>query len=274
MMTETTHQETQYEDLLTRDGHLTELTLNRFLNGELDAFPQIREHVDTCPVCAQTLDSVRAFDASFAIAPPGPPALTATADEPNVVSLADERRRRAPVAVIVAAAAAVVLALVAWPSGSRSPVGGDDDGIRIKGSGLTLLVFAKSGDNKPRPVTDNDVVHAGDRLGFRISSRDAGFAMIVGVDDEGVAYPAWPQDGARAAFVEASTSARDIDAAILLDDRGASERLALVRCPDSFSWKQAAELLTANRKLSAKPGGTDPLARCVYDDLTLRKEPR
>ena len=53
--------------VLTRDGHLSDLALDRYLAGELDreAAERSRRHIDRCPACARRLDAIQAFDAAF-----------------------------------------------------------------------------------------------------------------------------------------------------------------------------------------------------------------
>lgn len=256
-------------DLFTRDGHVSELTLNRLLARELDddVRAAIEAHLADCGDCSARRDAVERFDTAFAIAPPAPQAAP-------VVSLAEARARRGPAFVLVAAAAAVALVFVfARPEpGPLSP--GADDGIRLKGAELSLTVFAKTADAPPRAVKDGDVVHPGDRLGFQLRSLQDGYAMVVGIDDRGEVYAGWPQSsGGSAKFLPATDAPTDLGVAVRLDDVGARERLIAVRCPTAFGLAAVAKRLKHPTRLQKEPA-QDPLAGCVYDELTLKKQPR
>lgn len=265
-MTEATQPEPS--ELLGRDAHLSELTVNRHLAGELDPASQafVDDHLAGCAPCTARVQAVQQFDAAFSIAPPVAP--------PAVVSLDAERARRAPQIIIglLVAAAAVVLALN-FGGDDRARVSPHDD-IRFKGSDLALEVFAKSGDGRARSVGDGDVVHPGDRLGFKVTSRVDGFAMIVGVDDHGQVYAGWPQQsGGKAEFLAGAPAQRDLESAVRLDHVGDTEVIILVRCDTAFDQEAVAKHLAGPTALQKKPQ-QDPLRGCVYDRVTLKKKPR
>ena len=87
-------------------------------------------------------------------------------------------------AAVLSGAAALLLIVPTTPP----------DDLRVKGGDFALEVFAKDAD-RPREVGDGDVVHPGERLGFRIQG-DGGYVLIMGVDDRADAYPCYPPHGA------------------------------------------------------------------------------
>jgi hypothetical protein len=274
----TERNESKFARLFTRDGHLTELTVNRVVSGELsgDESAQVDEHVAGCEPCAARIEAVRAFDASFSIAPP--PGLGEDDDgSDEVVSLAEEREKRRPTGLIVfgavaAAAAAVLIALNigGGPEPARVQPG---DGIRTKGSSVAMTVFAKSDDGKVRQLGNGDVVHPGDRLGFEVKSTEDGYLLLAGVDSAGQVYPVYPQTDGRAEKVEGTAEKRALEAAIRLDDVGTSERLVAMRCPEGFAFDEAIDALKRQRE-GDEADEEDPFAECVYSEVTLKKEPK
>ena len=59
--------------LLTRDGHLSELTLERELVGELQGHPQgpeVQAHLTECPLCRERHAALGADQAAFDLSPP------------------------------------------------------------------------------------------------------------------------------------------------------------------------------------------------------------
>lgn len=279
----------RYADLLTRDGHLTELTVNRVVSGELsgDQRAGVDEHVAGCSSCAARIEAVQAFDTSFSIAPPPglggdgdaiPTAGLGPAATPEeVVSLDDARKKRRPTGLIVAGvvAAAAAVALVALNVGGPPPARVQpDDGIRTKGPSLAMTVFAKSDDGEVRQLANGDTVHPGDRLGFEVKSTRDGHLLIAGIDSSGQVYPVYPQQGGgEAESVDGSDETRALEAAVRLDDVGTSERLVAMRCPENFALDDAQDVLESPRE-GEEPVGEDLFAECVYSEVTLKKEPK
>ncbi len=223
-------------DLLTRDGHLTELSLERYLAGEVVS-DEIQAHIDVCDVCAQRLESMRKDAASFIGRPPSPP-----------------QRSLAPVYGALLAAAAAVAIYVAIPQGDGS---GNErepgtswvepaEYFRVKGS-LNVEFFL----NRSEVVTkakDDDAVYAGDRVGFRVSTPTAGHLMIAGIDGKGEAYLCYPQDnGGRSKAFGPTKSLTTLDQAIVLDEILGREDLVAVFCEDAIEFQQVAGALKGLR---------------------------
>ncbi|MEZ4468639.1 MAG: hypothetical protein R3F43_30415 [bacterium] len=192
------------EGVLRRDGHATDLALERLHAGELSA-TDFGDHLDTCALCRDRLQALAGFEVPAARAP---------------------RARLAPwIAVGLAAAAAVVLLVRTGPA----PVVDEDPGFRAKG-GFDLEVFVHDGVRQ-RPAADGEVVHPGDRLGFRLHVPEARQVLIAGVDAAGEVYLCHPQRGAGAsAAFGPTTGPTDVGEAVRLDDRLGTEQIIGLAC--------------------------------------------
>jgi len=255
-----------------RDGHLTERAVNRWLAGEFggDDATFVREHLVECSRCNERVEAVRAFDRSFEIAPSAAVRAAARVGAAPVVSLDARRTKQRVAAIILAVGMAAGIALVVSQSGpgpARVEPGVDDE-VRFKGGGLALDVFAHDGQ-KTRPLHQGDVVHPGERLGFRVTSREGGWLLVLGVDEAGQVYPVHPPDG-NAAFVDAGTDKHDLESAVRLDDVGSKERIVAARCPLRFALGEIGEVVKGATSLRTAPG-EDRWAQCVYHETTLRK---
>lgn len=155
-MTQPPNSPTPRSDLFRRDGHVTELALDRYRLGELDAdaTAEVDAHLDGCAECAAMHDRLVAFDADFLNRTPMPDfgALAAAKaaeapqpaqDAPQARPMRDaqprpervqaQRARQAGRArwgralgyIAVAAAAAVIALVAAWSLGGDTPQGAD-----------------------------------------------------------------------------------------------------------------------------------------------------
>lgn len=278
----------ELSDLLTREGHLTELTLNRLVAGELSAGQQtyVEEHADACAECEARRGAVSQFDSAASFSPSAAVLAAAEAGDAAdrgsgaVVDLGEARSKRrggmlGAAGLVLAAAAALFLVvnLSQKPEPTITPNETIDDGIRLKGAGLSLEVYAKGDGEKPRAVGNGDVVRPGDRLGFRITSREDGYMMIVGADDSGEMYPVYPAGSRRAKFLAGEQTSRELEAAIRLDDAGRHERLVLARCPAAFEIRDLGPFFKGAPDAVQRPS-EDRMTDCVYDDVVLTKKPR
>lgn len=228
--------------MIGRSGHLTDLAIDRYLHGELGDAAD--EHLGGCEACRRRVDEARAFDAAVVVLPPR-----------------GKRARWWPAAVAgaVAAAAAVVLAVGSGGSGPRG------DGLRAKGGAFHVEVHAHDGARSRRLAT-GDAVRPGERLGFRVQARDAGYLLIVGHDARDHLYVCYPQDtrGA-AARVEPAARPRAVDQAVRLDDVPGRESIHAVFCPRPFTLADVAP---------ASGSGPPSLpAGCTRQIYELEKQP-
>lgn len=231
-----------------RDGHLSDLGLEHVLDGTpLDGSDA---HLAACQACAARLAAAEAVELPVRMAPSMP---SSVQDPPARGSAANR-----PWIAVGLAVAAVLLLVLAWPA--RRPVGADD-GIRLRGDGLSLQVFRDAGDTSER-LRDGDRVHPGDRLGFRVRTRDGGHLLVVGLDDADVPYVCYPQDqGGRAVQVGPSSGPRALPEAVRVDGSGTAERLHAVLCERPFDLEDVRDALIEGEV----PEG------CLVDVVTLVK---
>lgn len=231
-------------DWLTRDGHLTDLSLERHLAGEID----VAAHLDGCALCRDRWAALEADEAAVVLRPPA-----------RVTPPTGNGGRLMLFGGLLAAAAAVVF-FVLRPAGTvGDPI---DDGVRLKGS-FAFEVHAHDG-SRSRQVLDGDAVAAGERLGFRVKTSAAGHLLVLGRDGSGETWLAWPQQGGgQSAPFGPAVSARDLGEAVRLDTTPGDERLQAVLCEAPVTQAQVAPLLAR--------GETPP--GCRLRALTVRKAP-
>ena len=232
-----------------RDGHLTDLALDALVeDGSLEG---TEAHLASCAVCRERLEAAQAVEL-----PPMDLPLPSSLQAPPPTPTAANR----PWAMLALVAAAAVALLVAGTQLAPR----ETDGIRIKGSGLTLQVFRDEGARSER-LRDGDTVAAGDRLGFRVRHRDEGHLMVLGIDGRDEAYLCYPQhrDG-DAEPVDAAPNAVQLPEAIRMDATPGTETLIAVVCDVPFTFDAMADALKADDL----PDG------CVLDEVALEKEER
>lgn len=224
---------------MTRDGHLSVLSLERHLAGEIDA----SAHLSECATCAARWDALQADAAGPSLRPPVAP--TATPRWPIYGGL-------------LAAAAAIVFFVMRLTTG---PID-DGDGIRLKGD-FALEVHAHDG-TRSRQVLDGDTVTAGERLGFRVKSTCGGHLLILGRDAKGEAWLAYPQQGGgKSAPFGPAKAMQDLKQAVQLDAAPGDERLDALLCDAPIDQATAAPILAR--------GAVPPT--CRLRQVTLRKKP-
>ena len=292
-------QNTALAHLFTRDGHVSELTYDRWQAGELADEEQaaVGTHTERCPGCAAMVKSLHDFDAKIheRIVPPGEfrrPERIAPNETPDLgrhrgslptQDRSGPRRRGASFGgwsrrllagglSLAAAAAAAILVINMNSADVTSPSG--DDGIRIKGTHLSLEVFVDRA-GEPHGLVSGEQVHPGERLGFRVQSRVPGHIMIVGVDDKNQGYLCYPQKRHGEASQTKSMKERvTLGEAVRLDDTLGKERLLLVQCEDSFTFEDIQDDLSGK----AKDAGEGPLPAlregCAQKEVLLVKVPR
>ena len=244
------------EDLMTQDGHLTELSLNRYIQGELerDVENAVRLHLETCARCSELYHNVLAFDEELRDSPlfaqipdfeAAPPSVTAAKPEPPLRThrLAARRSRWGRKHAFWTAAAALLIAVLAYAvlgeeaNELLSPTtrsGEVIDDIRIKGGGLGFQIHLKRASGSVE-LGAGSAVHPGDRLAFTVSPLDAGFMAIVGVDREHNAYICSPADGV-AVWVEEGRKSVQLPGSVEMDALLGKERILALHCPKSFSF--------------------------------------
>ncbi len=256
---------------LTRDGHLSDLTIDRYLGepaGDLHA--AVDAHAEGCSICRERIVTVRRFDAGNSIAPRWP----ATMDGPGatVVQLVPRRdwrpnRRWAAAAGLLAAAASLVLL-------TRVGVGPDETDVwRSKGGPFDLEVWVHDGE-RARLVVSGDVVHPQDRVGFRLDLREGGHILIIGVDGQGQAYVGYPQGlKGQSERVSATPEPMVLDEALRFDGILGLERIVGLFCPSEVAMSNFANRLQElSQKLPASTALPLLVQGCRQKETILRKE--
>ncbi|MEE2787747.1 MAG: hypothetical protein VX589_10440 [Myxococcota bacterium] len=228
------------KDLLTRDGHLSDLSLERILGGEIP--PDVADgHLADCPECQRRLAALRAHQATY-LSPP----LRLPRPQPRGPWL---------IPAIVAAAAVVFYLSLGQQPLSEINEGGlvpsyPEDTYRIKG-GLNVEFFVKRGSSVQK-LKDGDVVHPGDRLGFRTATVSDGHLMIVGVDGQREPYLCFPQqNGGRSSPVQSNRSMVTLDEAVVFDDVLGREDIVAIFCENGFQFTELRDALKAGARPSS-----------------------
>lgn len=265
---------------LARDGRLTDLTISRFLAGELsDA--EVASIAPQLEAEAGRVDSIRAE-----LAAPLPP-LPAMASEDNVITFPQqpetlERPASSSEDNVVAfprriwgvvggmLAAAVVLFAV-WPAAPE--VGGvdlDRDTIRFRGQ-LSMEVMRNVPGVGVQPLPSGSEAAAGDQLGFVVSGPEPGYLMLLGSDGRQQVYPIYLTDDRRARAFDGGRQA--LPAAIALDGTPGTERLIAVFCAAPFVY---ADVVGPLRRATDELSSTEDVGLlregCSQDEVRLQKE--
>ena len=154
------------------------------------------------------------------------------------------------------------------------------DRTTIKGGTLTFQVHlaAKPGETETRMVTTGDKVHAGDRAGFRVQAKHDGWLLVLGKDDQGAPYVAYPQATGKPAKQVATDGLVTLPEAIEFDDVLGNERLVAFFCPEPFTSEAASQALAEDALSNAALSNAAAVAGfqdgCTLRDVKLVKQPR
>lgn len=257
---------TQGHGLFDREGHLSELGLHHVVAEELEgeAAARVEAHLGSCAGCAARLEALRAEAAS-----PLPPLRLNAAPEAANSPPPDERPRTredrwAPWFAVASALVAAAVALVVLPTPS-------EDEFRARSASLSLEVWREAAGGAER-LQDGDAVRPGDRLGFRVSSSDPGFLLVLGRDGAGTVYPVWPPQPEEAADFAAAPQGAQLEVSLVLDATPGEERLVAFRCPRQPLRDEVENRL---REAAAAPGQdlAEIYSRCAQSEVRLVKAP-
>ncbi|MFN3197180.1 MAG: hypothetical protein ACE366_02010 [Bradymonadia bacterium] len=268
-------------DLLTWDGHLTDLTIERVLCADLNAQEQavVRTHVQRCDDCAADLQAIAEdeglSDASLvSLLGEADTASTAKASAPPATT--QGKILAFPTVVLSSLALAAAAALVLWITPGGQPTTGQpidpslSDHIVLKGTDFEWEVHIHDGSSAQR-ARHNQHVRPGDRVGFKVLSRKGGHLAILGVDASGATYVGYPQGKARSAPLSAAKALSDLPDALRFDSAGDHERLVALLCPAPFSLEEAQRRL-GERAHTTSDAPTPLIWRqCDQKELRLRK---
>ena len=217
-----------------------------------EAGSPIAPHLSSCDRCRARLDEMRRLGDEF----------RREVYPVTVDAVVARPRSRGPLArwmlylapIPVAAAAAAVLLLV-------QPRGPGDDYLGVKGSGLTLAVFARATD-AARAVADGESVSPSAALRFQVRPAVPCRLWLVSVDSAGTVsrlYPAAGEGGAEMA------GPGPLPGGVLLDGKPGPERIYAVCAPRAIAFADieravraaagaGAAAVRAGRPLQGLPG--------------------
>jgi len=250
--------------MLTQDGHLTELTVDRFLVDELsgDALSSVQEHLDGCEICRVWIEDIRTFDAQAAerLRPPS---------VPQAKVLAFPMKRIITNVAVLAAAAALIF-IVSRP-GEEVPSPGRDI-VTIKGSPLSWQVHIHDG-KEARLAAPGTIVHPGERFGFKVKTKTDGYLAVLGVDQDGESYVAYPaDDSGQAGTWQKSEKPAVLDGAMEFDVKSGHERLVAIFCSQPFKLDALSKKLTPPTGTKERMGLL--VKGCSQREMVLVKTPR
>jgi hypothetical protein len=194
----------------------SDLLLDRFAVDALkdDAQRQVSAHVQACEICAGRMAARREGFAAF-------PDL----DERKLLSAIRRRTDEEG----VAEPQAPVATDAAWrPDTTNSP-----DSVRLKG-GLALHVYRQRGDGAEE-LLSGDRCRPCDRLRFAVDLPKDGQISVIGIDQRGELYTAWPLAAESHAVATKLPQGRgqELPGAVTLDESLGTETLYLVHCPQA-----------------------------------------
>lgn len=239
-------------EVLGRDGHLTDLALERFLAGELqgEALAEVEAHLAECEDCADRVAAAQLVVPAFE-------ALQA----PDLSVLPEPANRPWGGFRAVALAAVALAGAGVWVSASQGP---DDPGVRLKGAGLALEVFVDG--EPPRQLEAGDEVVPGDKLGFRVRAGQDGHLIVLGRDETGSVYPCLPARPGPSQPHARSDAPVDVEAAVVLDAVLGTEQFVAIHCDSPPAWDELAEAVRT------RMGDGGPLAAgCVHEVVEVEK---
>lgn len=256
---------TALQDLLARDGRLSDLTLDRYAVGDLSAeeTSAVDAHLAAHPDEQARLSAVRA-----ALQAPLPPLLARpTAPTAEVIPLFSRRRLGPALGGALAVAAATLLIV------NLSGTSQDRETFVARGdASLSLEVMVQGRDDA---IAAEGRVQAGDRLMFQVTPREAGHLLVLGVDGAGSVYP-WhpPGEGAQSLAVTAGEVVQP-STGLQVDATPGAERIVGLLCAAPIRYAEVRGALASAAAL-AGAGGALPGVRqgCAQAVVLLQKTPR
>jgi hypothetical protein len=247
-------------------------TIARLCAGDLppDELAEVREHVEGCDRCRDTLAEIDANAAEYHARADEHLAglrarLEAEQRTATVVPIrAAPRSRVTKVAIALGGlAAAALVALILLPLLLQTD-GGDPTGdIRFKGR-LAVEVIAKRGTDQFR-VTDGSELEADDALRFVVSTGAAGWASVFSLDASGSVSPFYPDSDPAAdprPLRIPDSGRHELPGSIILDDSTGHEDIAIVFSRERF------ERAPVHRTI-AGAAGADEAQAALGSDFSL-----
>lgn len=276
-------------EILDRFGHISPLVMERLCAQELEgaALEAATAHLRACARCQAQRAQLEAL-----VAPSMPAALSrltlpqAAPATPQVTRPAHASlwsRLGAKRALSLLAMSAGAALLLWWGAAGLSqpqpdqgaqpviePAGMQD---RVKGDQLIRLeVFVHDGQ-AARQAQADEVVHPGDRLGFKLYTWRRGYVWLIGLDERREVYAGYPQTPRLSApLLEATPEGMSLQEALRLDDVLGQERIIAFLCQEPLSFEQIKAVALAYAERPSPSQEIDP--RCTHHSVTLHKKAR
>ncbi len=226
--------------VLGRDGHLTDLAIDRALYDSADPYVcDVHDHAARCAPCAARLDAVTQWGA-----------------EVRQTARSSGSTRSAFVVPWWGwnLAMAASLALFLWPGEPTAPP--EPDVLHTRGSGFELEAWLDQ-PGADRQLTTGDSIDAGARIGLRVRGGQGGFLTVIGRDRRAP----WPVvEAIEVPPIDPWTVPRSVR----LVDPG-TERLIALLCPTRVGY---------DRAVAAFESGLPDRLGCAWEDITLHTGPK
>lgn len=134
---------------------------------------------------------------------------------------------------LIAVGGAAALALVVLRPTEITDPTDPTDTVRAKGD-LRLRVFRQTPTGAEEMISGAPFA-PGDRLRFVVNLPAKGQIAIMGVEESGASYAAWPPPGAQVATRQPAGKGIELPEAVVLDDAQGVERLHLIWCPPAIA---------------------------------------
>ncbi len=175
-----------------------------------------------------------------------------------------------------AIAAALILALTVLPLSQRnSALQNTPDSIRMKGSGLSLQVFKKTG-TQAELLTSNDQVRQDDVLQIRYRSDSDQWGVILSVDGNGNVFQHYPENGNLSAQLTVGEELA-LNYSYRLDNAPHFERFIFISSARQFPIENIRQTLSLSARADSSGGfrlnGMLPAALHSTDILLIKQEP-
>ena len=277
------------EILFDRDHHLTELTVNRYLQQEFTRTENIliKQHLEGCDSCKIFLETIEDFDAGFAIPNPFEKVITSPNKKPepsiekfrtfwrSLFQWANPQAIGAAAVVVLLSAGTLFLLQNQSQMTTTSfelPQFTQPSKVRRKGTAPFLKLYAKDKEGT-RVLKKGSSVHPGDRIGFEVHPKSSGYLLVYGVDKNMQPYLCYPQssEGKAKHITEVASDGLKLKQAVRLDKVLGQEQFVALYCQKPFEFKEIETLFTNASDLTAKGQVPYFKTECIQDEFVITK---
>ena len=285
------------EHLLNRDQQPSQLTLERYLLGELSSAEeeQLEKLMQASPELLDQVKQLKRSNIDIRHRFPPPAALLQRSTESAQVSRWVMWSRYVILAVLITAMGLSIRMVNRWSEDqestqlrsmySQNRQHGD---TRLKGQGSHWEVYLDPSmlgkTQKSTKLESQATVYPGQRIGFRVYPGDKRFYMVVGRENSGVWYlgaphAANPIDNVQARELPVTKEVKgyvDLDISLVLDKVLGREEFYLLLCPTPVRYRDARSELQSKMESPTHKGlkTIDLTSGCQVTYLPLNKEKR